>query len=338
MAGFIFEENPVELNLGTAGAWTSIDLTGVGSIPETARTAIILVTRTDTDYAAFIFGVQATGSNDDRVQDIRHQHSYAAVKLDSNLTFEYYVENADAAEQTMHLVGYSDTDFMLTDALDKSIAATLSWEDIDVTSDPNLPAGGSGVFWEISGDPVAGRNGACRIKGEDNDFSSESDLEDDTHQFGFCGIDADDIYQHQINDLDVDLFQTGYTGTGDGVSYLADMVDISEATNFASWEDKDLSAYLPAGAIGAIVLIVNNVGNDAGFIRQNGSTFAPNTQAMYITAESQIYSICGCDANRVIETYSNDNTVDHYLVGYVEPVSEEFVFFFKKIQNTLLRM
>ena len=58
-----------------------------------------------------------------------------------------------------------------------------------------------------------------------------------------------------------------------GFNYLANTVELN-LTAIGSWEDIDVSSYVPSGSTGVILQMVNNGPNGARFaIRKNGSDF-----------------------------------------------------------------
>jgi len=99
-----------------------------------------------------------------------------------------------------------------------------------------------------------------------------------------------------------------------------------------AWTDVDLSAYLPAGATGAVFHVVNTYASSqyAFGVRKNGST---DDRHGNLRALSHAYAMSGVDANRVCEAYVGHTTqVDLYLIGYT---SDGFVFFDNAIDKSL---
>lgn len=83
-----------------------------------------------------------------------------------------------------------------------------------------------------------------------------------------------------------------------------------------SWQDVDVSAYVPAGATGVILHCVNNSTNTARYFgfRKNGSTDARTDSLSYGT---HVWATIGVDSSRIFEAYIQDITdIDVWLVGY----------------------
>lgn len=106
--------------------------------------------------------------------------------------------------------------------------------------------------------------------------------------------------------------------------HFLDEVDYTDS-NDGVWTDIDVSADVPAGAIGAMVLFVNESGTtsyDLG-CRENGST---NTEVGKLWMDSQTYWIVGVDSNRIFEQYIGNRKVTTYLVGYFDSGGEWTIF------------
>lgn len=83
-----------------------------------------------------------------------------------------------------------------------------------------------------------------------------------------------------------------------------------------SWQDVDVSAYVPAGATGVILHCVNNSTNTMRYFgfRKNGSTDARTDSLSYGT---HVWATIGVDSSRIFEAYIQDITdIDVWLVGY----------------------
>jgi hypothetical protein len=97
-----------------------------------------------------------------------------------------------------------------------------------------------------------------------------------------------------------------------------------------SWIDIDISAYVPAGATGAIIHVL---GSDGGAyyadLRKNGST---DTVLGGKPLTAHDWRTVGLDGSRIFEGYTGDPGVNFYLVGYFEG---ESVFFTNRIDKSL---
>lgn len=98
----------------------------------------------------------------------------------------------------------------------------------------------------------------------------------------------------------------------------------------SAWIDADVSAYVPSGAMGVILHLVNNtIAKGVGF-RKNGST---DNRTQSLGATSHFWSAVGVDANRILELYAEDITnIDVYLVGYY---TNDAVFFTNAVNKSL---
>lgn len=88
-------------------------------------------------------------------------------------------------------------------------------------------------------------------------------------------------------------------------NYLAAPVDVTPSSA-NSWRDVDVSAWVPAGATGVILRVVNPdlVDRFEYGARNNGST---DTWMLTVESERQeamSFHMVGCDANRVFEVYT----------------------------------
>jgi hypothetical protein len=114
-------------------------------------------------------------------------------------------------------------------------------------------------------------------------------------------------------------------------NYLASPVDVTP-TVAGVWRDVDVSAYVPPGATGVLVLCHNPSALDQPFgIRKNGSTDTWQTQVEADEVD-QSWLMTGLDANRVFEVYAGSTSVRTYLLGYT---MEGVTFFTNRVQKTI---
>jgi hypothetical protein len=88
-----------------------------------------------------------------------------------------------------------------------------------------------------------------------------------------------------------------------------------------SWVDVDVSSYVPAGATGVILQVVNNTGGNYMYgVRYNGQT---SETWMYDTFEfkdgTQRWLMIGLDASRIFESRTDSTSIETYLIGYTGP-------------------
>jgi hypothetical protein len=98
-----------------------------------------------------------------------------------------------------------------------------------------------------------------------------------------------------------------------------------------SWQDVDVSSYVPSGATGVVLHIVNKettISIYAGY-RKNGSTDAYK----YQNKSSHFWTAVGVDGSRILELYIGDTTyIDVYLVGYY---TSDAVFFTNNVDKSI---
>ena len=105
------------------------------------------------------------------------------------------------------------------------------------------------------------------------------------------------------------------------IQWLDTFIDIAPAT-LSSWEDKDLSSYIPATASGVLVRVHNTdiySGHTWG-CRPKGSTDDP----LPLSGSDLINCPIGVDANRVVQLYRNHTAIEMELVGYFESRNATF--------------
>ena len=106
---------------------------------------------------------------------------------------------------------------------------------------------------------------------------------------------------------------------GSGFNFFSDGngVDVTPTTT-GSWQDVDVSSYIPEGSTGVILEILNqNTGaEEVAAVRKNGST-DDRTADSEIRREGHIFAFCGVDASRIFEAYVSTN-IKIYLYGYCD--------------------
>ena len=87
----------------------------------------------------------------------------------------------------------------------------------------------------------------------------------------------------------------------------------------STWEDYDISAIIPAGAVSALVMIYNSYGTAYTVgARKNGSALA-RTFVVGAGAGEEVTLLTEVDANRILELYDSSGTpglVDFSIMGY----------------------
>ena len=96
-------------------------------------------------------------------------------------------------------------------------------------------------------------------------------------------------------------------------NYLNNPIDVTPATA-GSWQDVDVSLYVPIGATGVIVQFVADTSDWNYGIRMNGSTDTFGLRTAH--GDSHGFVMAGLDASRVFEVYTESTAVTTYLIGY----------------------
>ena len=134
-----------------------------------------------------------------------------------------------------------------------------------------------------------------------------------------------DVKKNEYSKLIVFLKDVLFKGTTkterNGVQYnlAPDYVELIGTTGDAvdttsTWEDWDISSYIPVNAIRAEILIANRFDtNYVAGIRQNGSAL---DKLNHIDNDSQYKVVVNLDSNRIIERYADNANVTFYVTGY----------------------
>lgn len=96
--------------------------------------------------------------------------------------------------------------------------------------------------------------------------------------------------------------------------FFTNAYDIS-ITALATWTDKDLSAYIPAGGKIAIVRIEQPVTTGTVGVRKNGET-GGCASSLGTNYQTVVYG--GLDANRICELYTSRADTKFWLLGYFD--------------------
>jgi hypothetical protein len=105
-----------------------------------------------------------------------------------------------------------------------------------------------------------------------------------------------------------------YAATGQSFYYIEPAVNVTPGTA-GSWQDVDVSGYLPAGATGVILHYdMTGAGADQAIgFRKNGSA---DNRIQYNEVEIHTWAMIGVDGSRIFEVYVGSTAVDVWLAGY----------------------
>ncbi len=296
MAQTFFPITPQEFTVDQANAWRDVDVSSV--VPSGATGVIIhMVNTSGTTYEA---SVRKNGSTDDRHRDIAYNnHQWAMIGVDANRVFEAYVESTTNID--IYVVGYTKAGVTFkTNADDKSLGTSGSWQDINCSSEAPSAIG---LIWEVV---TLGWNldfGLRKNGSSDNRYTRPVYP---SWVGAVIGCDTSQICEGKIEDTNVDFFLVGYIT--DGCTFNTNATDVSLGST-GSW--LGLSA-LPSGAnMGIIEVIDTTIGARDYGLRKNGSA-----EDIYQMVYAHTWGIVECDANRVIEGKIESTNVDFFVVGY----------------------
>ena len=297
MAQTFFPITPTEFVPGGTGSWRDMDVSSV--VPEGATGVILHVV--DTASTNYYIGLRKNGSTDDRHAKMYRCHWWAAIGVDANRIFEAYVGSTSAID--IYVVGYTMSGVTFkTNADDKSLGSTGSWQDIDCSTEAPSAIG---LIWEIQGS-LSDVAFGFRKNGSSDDRHSNGR---EHRSFGaIIGCDASQICDGYIGATSIDFFLVGYIT--DGCTFNTNATDVSLGGT-GTWTD--LSA-LPSGAKMGFIEVTDG-DNDYG-LRKDGSS-----ENIYTDANEHSWGIVECDASRIIEGKIANTGTDFFVVGYSTAVT-----------------
>lgn len=288
---------PTEITPGSANSWTDADVSA--SVPA-GSTGVILHVVNKAASSDLDIGWRKNGSTDNRREHLwQASHFWCMCGLDANRVLELYVESTSNVD--VWLVGYTGSDAVFfTNAPDKSLSTTSSWQDISIAADTGADTAIAAIFeiQETSGGTWYGlrKNGST-----DNRYQPQY-----RHTGFVVGVDANEVCEGQIGGTGLDFFLVGY--------FVSDSTWNTNATNVSlagtgSWTN--LTA-LPEGATGGFVEVIDTSYEASFGLRKDGS------------AEAIIYYVGGYGhaqgiveaASLVIEGYITSTDCDFFVNGY----------------------
>lgn len=288
---------PVEVTPGSTG-WQDADLSS--HIAAGATGVILHAVNTDAS-TGYAFGCRKNGSTDDRAQNLStNHHFWAACGVDANRICEINVSSTSSID--VYLVGYFGADAVFnTNAVDKSLSSTGSWQDIDL----NVNDGAIGAIIEVYS---TGTNLAYGLRKNGSTDARTNNARANT-TFAFIGVDANEVLEGYIGNAAVDFYVTGYIKSD--ATFNTNATDLSLGS---TGEYADLSA-LPSGATGGFIEVVCSSAYRYA-LRKNGTT-----EDVYQRVRYHNWAAVECDTNRVIEGKIENAGVDFFLVGYTTAAS-----------------
>jgi hypothetical protein len=194
--------------------------------------------------------------------------------------------------------------------VNKSLGATGTWTDIDLSSD--VPASATGAIFEV----INTHSTSCyqfglRKKGSTDNIYKH--IYYNSHIFAIIGIDSNRKCQGKIESTVMNFHLVGYTE--EDAAFFTNAYDKSQTTTGA-WTDLDLSSELPAGSVAAIFQIenVNASAAKSWGLRKKGSS---DERYSNVTNTFQMFFIIGVDTNRKCQFKIETVDINFYLVGYL---------------------
>ncbi len=185
---------------------------------------------------------------------------------------------------------------------------TGSYQTVNLTS--YIPSNAAGVAFHIVSTASVAQKFGARMTSSSQDIAVNLDSPS-CHNWGSVGASAGsaDFY---VSGLQTVYLVGWYTSAK--CSFLASAVNISPSAA-GSWIDMDLSAYAPAGTVGALLFIKNTGGAGYTFgFRKNGST---DTQTAKASANLETWAAVGVDSNRICEGNIQNTAVQAWLLGWI---------------------
>lgn len=299
MAQTFFPITPVEVAVGSASAWTDVDVSA--HIPSGSTGVILHVVNdhNDTDYS---IGLRKNGSTDSIYSTMRFKsHYWAAIGVDANRIFEAYVGSMSAID--IYLVGYTKSGVtFFTNIYEKEPSSLSSWLDVDCSAEaPNA----IGLIFQITGNPYGFTAFGLRKNGSTDNRLAVT-IRHNT--FGaIIGCDSSQICEAYREHGFQRFWLGGYIT--DGASFYTNGVDATPP-NIPGWYD--LTA-LPATAnMGFVEINGIPVGANLFYgLRKNGSA-EEITKVVYAHA----WAFVECDSNHLIEGRITTTDITFFYTGY----------------------
>lgn len=134
------------------------------------------------------------------------------------------------------------------------------------------------------------------------------------HCWGMAGV-LNGVFEYQNPNAapNINAYLVGYTMAG--VTFIANGINVTPP-GLGVWTVTDLSANVPAGAVGVILECISIGGVPCPYgARMNGS--GDNRTNNATNQRNQFTAIIGCDAARRVELYTNHVNFRFFLLGYI---------------------
>lgn len=298
-----FRITPLDKSLSATDSWVDIDLSS--DVPATATGAIFQIDNSEVD--SYEWGFRKKGSTDNRHRDLEGKsHSFAIIGVDANRVCQGYIEHACI---DFYLVGYTESDAALrTNAADKCLGITGSWQDIDLSSE--LPSGAVAAIFEVENASITDREYGLRKKGATAD--RHNDLKGNNHTFFVVGVDGTRKCQGYIEHVSIGFYLVGHLNNG---AAETNGVDRSLST-IGSYQDitESNAPEVATGVFGE----VSTIGPRKYGGRKKGASYD-----YYRDSSEHGGYFIGLDGDKKWEGKIENTVVDFYTLGYFFPVFVE---------------
>ncbi|WP_455278325.1 hypothetical protein, partial [[Eubacterium] cellulosolvens] len=201
---------------------------------------------------------------------------------------------------------------------------TGSWQDIDLSGDPAIPAGATGVVLEIINQDTPGNPhiGQVRAKGSTDDRTSGARIGGTTQIMAFVKLDANKIFQAYRDNTNIRFYVRGYTG--DAVVFYTDWSNVKGAASISSPVTITLSG-VPPNSIAILELYEQvDTGYAQLYFRRTGTSGLNVRYGQGGIANAHQFIMVGLNSLSRFDYYRPNNLVNDYnrynLVGYILPI------------------
>ena len=232
-------------------------------------------------------------------------------KSDSQATVTVSTPNGISATVVYAAKGF----FWFIDAIDISLSATASWQDIDLSA--YVPTGTTGAIVEVINIATSGNlSGLVRGKEDARAYMSDAEYEqiaNETHRWQIVKVDSNRLIQGYIEDVQIDFKLKGYT-LGSDPSYFANAPDVTPSTE-DEWTDVDVTANVDSDTDGVILFITSTSNVDRNYgVRPIGSTFNVTTRDLD-GYENTMYLVAINSENKFAVYHGDFATTKFYLIA-----------------------
>ena len=304
---FRYLSAPVSVGPGTPNSWVDVDVSSY--VPEGATGVILQVVSILSNEQ---YGVRKNGSTDTWMLDDdvakNGAHAWLMSGLDSDRVFEVYTSDITVVT---NLIGYTmDGAYFFTNAIDKSLTSTGSFEEIDISADTGSDTAIGAIFTVSNTDGGSAHAFALNKNGSDDD--RYRDIRGGVATVALIGVDANEKAEMKIGNTAIDTYLIGYITRG--AYFFTNALDKSETAE-GTYEEVDITNDLQGSdtANGAILDNVNDDDTDRYLaVRRKGATYDTYEDTRHN------WAITAVDSDNIFEQKIELDTHDLYLVGYTK--------------------